>query len=80
MEKYRKVEIFIKDEWVSISFMELQKGDVFRLFDDMTEPDPIETGDPLVAMGDPYLVHDIWTIECEKETNDKIGIDSTVNG
>ena len=78
--KYRKVELFLMDKWTTINFIELQKGDLFRMFDDPAD-NPVETGEPYVALGDSYLFNGVWSIECEKESeHDKSGIDSKVIG
>ncbi len=64
----RRVEIFFKDSWVPVNFMELKTGDIFRMFDD-PGTDAIENGEPLIALGDSYPTHDVWTIECEREVD-----------
>lgn len=55
-----------KDEsgnWVPFNFLDLRKGDIFRLFD--TGQTIVEVGTPNIALGDTYLA--------DKEgTDDKI--------
>lgn len=61
--QFRRVELFIDDEWVPVNFFELEKGDVFRMFDDCELA--VEIGQEYVVLSRPCQVHDMWTIECE---------------
>lgn len=51
-------------KWKPCDFMDLKKGDIFRLFDDGDDPE--ETGNPTIATNDVFLNEDkIGSINCE---------------
>ena len=54
-------EKLIDDEWIEIDFRFLEKGDVFRLFDDEEKTKPVIAEDGATkfeALGVPYLNQD----------------------
>jgi len=68
----RRTEIKRGWMWKPYDFMDLKKGDIFRLFDE--DDDPVEIGTPNIATGDAFLNDDeIGSIDCElyEESEDK---------
>lgn len=60
----RRTEIKRGWMWKPYNFMDLKKGDIFRLFDE--GDDPAEIGAPCIALNDAFLNDDqIGTIDCE---------------
>lgn len=60
----RRTEIKRGWMWKPYNFMDLKKGDIFRLFDE--DDNPIEIGSPYIAIGDAYLNKaKVGSINCE---------------
>ncbi len=60
----RRTERLRKNKWEPCNFMDLKKGDIFRLFDD--GENPIEIGQPYIATSDAYLnVDKIGAVKCD---------------
>jgi hypothetical protein len=71
--KLRRVEVLQRDgKWREIMFHEIQKGDVFRLFDENTGFE-VETGIPSVALSAPKQLEGInWECNCEEIPENRI--------
>lgn len=65
MDDLRKVDALVGDAWKPIKFVDIRKGDTFRLFDTGMKI-KIEDGTPNLALSDPYVKDGVDTIRCEE--------------